>query len=297
MFDACWNHHYAIPYQQLSGQTDDGGARLAEVRETLKDNTEVLSDTPYADAVRDSLEDFIADDKKQLTWAPYQLIFDSPDKALGSEEAEETPGIVTPLLRSVRSADKSLLVVSPYFVPRSKGVKGIAELQDSGVQIEIVTNSLASSDHILVHSGYAAARKPLLEHGVKFCEVRGNLHLPGTEDSGNRGTKSSLHTKAFVVDQHYFFMGSFNWDPRSADINTELGIIIKSPEIATWISNRYYAQSKNICYRPFLDEQGRLRWRERNGDQVEVLSKEPDTTWFQRLKATLGRALPIRGQL
>lgn len=297
MFDAYWNHRNAVPYKQLSGQKKDDGARLQAVRETLQDNADTLRDTPYAQAVHDSLEDFIDGENKKLTWAPYQLVFDSPDKSLGEEEAEEAPGIVTPLLRSVRSAQESLLIVSPYLVPRDNAATGYEALQDSGIQVDILTNSLSSSDHTLVHSGYASSRKALLEHGVRLYEVRGDLHIEGTRESGQRKAKSSLHTKAFIVDKRYFFMGSFNWDPRSADINTELGIIIESPEIATRLADRFYKLAPQMCYIPFLDDQGRLRWREFNNGKTEILSKEPDTTAYQRLKANLGRVLPVRNQL
>jgi putative cardiolipin synthase len=297
MFDSYWSHRNAIPYIQLSEQSADGGKRLDAVRQSLEDNTDALRDTPYAAAVRESLEEFIEDGDKTFTWAPYQLIYDAPDKSLGSEEAEETPGIMTPLLRSVRSAQKSLMVVSPYFVPRSAAAEGLAELQASGIDLYIVTNSLASSDHLLVHGGYAASRKSLLRHGVKFCEIRGDLAIAGTEESKAKGTKSSLHTKAFIVDRRYFFMGSFNWDPRSADINTELGIIIDSPEIASRLSDNMHAAAPQACYEPFLDDKDRLRWRKYTNGQVEILTHEPDTSYFTRVKAALGRALPIRGQL
>ncbi len=297
MFDGYWNHRNAIPYQQLSGQKADGGKRLDAVRDTLQDNREALRDTPYAAAVRDSLEEFLEDGDKQFTWAPYQLVYDSPDKSISSEAAEDAHSIVTPLLQTAKSAEESLLIISPYFVPRSRGVENLAKLQDSGVQIDVVTNSLASSDHLLVHGGYAAARKPLLRHGIRICEVRGNIHIAGTEGWRAKRSKSSLHTKAFVVDRRYFFMGSFNWDPRSADINTELGIIIDSPELASYAADVVYAAAPALCYQPFLDDQGRLRWREFKNGQERILKHEPDTSFFTRLKANLGRALPIRGQL
>ncbi len=297
MFDVYWNHRNAIPYQQLSGQKKDDGRRLQAVRDTLEDNADTLRDTPYAVAVRDSLEEFVDGEDKKFSWAPYQLVFDSPDKSLGKKEAEEAPGIMTPLLRSVRSAQESLLVVSPYLVPFSSAATGYEALQDSGIQIDILTNSLASSDHILVHSGYASSRKALLEHGVRLYELRGDLRIDGTRRSGHRKAKSSLHTKAFIVDKHYFFMGSFNWDPRSADINTELGIIIKSPEIASRLADRFYARAPEACYIPFLNDQGQLRWRASNDGETEILSKEPDTNAYQRFKANLGRILPVRSQL
>jgi putative cardiolipin synthase len=297
MFDTYWNHRNAIPYKQLSGQQADGGKRLDAVRETLQDNREALRDTPYAAAVRDSLEEFIDDGDKQFTWAPYQLVYDSPDKSISSEAARDAHSIVTPLSQTAKSAKESLLIISPYFVPSRRAIESMADLQDNGVQIDVITNSLASSDHLLVHGGYAASRKPLLRHGVRFCEVRGNVHIAGTEDSAAKGSKSSLHTKAFVVDRHYFFMGSFNWDPRSIDINTELGIIIDSPEMASRVADLIYAAAPALCYQPFLNDKGRLRWREFKNGQERILDHEPDTSFFTRLKANLGRALPIRGQL
>ena len=297
MFDAYWNHRNAIPYQQLSGQQADGGARLQAIRDSLQDNTEALRDTPYADAVRRSLQDYTEDYSRQFYWAPYQLVYDSPDKSLVGEEAREAPGIVTPLARSVLSAEKSLLVVSPYFVPRKKGIQRLVELQNEGVQIDILTNSLASSDHLLVHSGYAGSRKPLLRQGVRIFEVRGDARVAGTRDAKTDDTKSSLHTKAFIVDRRYFFMGSFNWDPRSAEINTELGIIIDSPGIASWVADQVYTWTPTRTYELFLSKNGDLRWRTFENEQEMIFTKEPDTSYFRRLKANLGRALPIRDQL
>jgi putative cardiolipin synthase len=297
MFDSYWNHRNAIPFQQLSGQQEDNGERLQTARDALVDSFDDLRNSPYSEAVRKSLEDFIDPDTRPLVWAPYELVYDSPDKSLSAREAKEAPSIVTPLVRSVTSAEESLLVVSPYFVPRKTGIETLAKMQVDGVDILIVTNSLASSDHTLVHGGYTAYRKRLLKSGIRICEIRGDLYIPGTEDAGSYDTKSSLHTKAFIVDRRYFFMGSFNWDPRSANINTELGIIIESPEIAERLSTAMEEALENVCYMPFLDERGRLRWREHNGDQVDILTHEPDTTYFHRVKATLSRALPVRGQL
>lgn len=297
MFDSYWNHRNAIPYTQLSRQKPDGGARLKAVRDSLQDNTEALRDTPYADAVYDSLEEYMDDASRRFTWAPYELVYDSPDKSISAEEAEDARSIVTPLSRTARSAQESLMIISPYFVPRKSGIEALAQMQDNGVQVEVITNSLASSDHLLVHGGYASCRKPLLEHGVKFFEVRDDVRVSGTRRARTHKTKSSLHTKAFIVDQRYFFMGSFNWDPRSAKINTELGIIIDSPEISTDITRQIYATAPGNTYQVFLNEEGSLRWSAIE-DGVEVISdREPDTSFFTRLLANLGSLLPIKSQL
>jgi putative cardiolipin synthase len=108
---------------------------------------------------------------------------------------------------------------------------------------------------------------------------------------------SSLHTKAFVVDRRYFFMGSFNWDPRSAEINTELGILIDSTDIASWVADRVYAATPTRSYEVFLSENGSLRWRTFEDGKEVIFETEPNTSFFTRLKGNLSRALPVRGQL
>ena len=297
MFDSFWNHRNAIPYNQLSGQQTDGGKRLAALQESLQDNSEALRDSPYADAVHDSIVELVAEDGSSFEWAPYELVYDSPDKSIGVEEAEDAPSITTPLLGFLQQAQESLMIVSPYFVPRRSGIKGLSDLQDSGVQIDIVTNSLASSDHLLVYGGYAGSRKPLLRHGVRIYEVRGDTHVDGTNRAGTSTSTSSLHTKAFVVDRRYFFMGSFNWDPRSTDINTELGVIIDSPKIAAWAMDGVARAAPTTTYQVFLNDHGSLRWRAEEDGQVEIWDREPDTSFYKRFKASLTRMLPIRSQL
>lgn len=297
MFDSYWNHRNAIPYRQLSGQQDDGGRRLAQLRENMQDNSEALRDTPYADAVRESFLDLAAKDGELFEWARYELVYDSPDKSISEEEAEVSDSITVPLRDLVLQAHESLLIISPYFVPQSDGIEGLAEVQDSGVQVDIVTNSLASSDHLLVHGGYASAREPLLRHGVRFYEVRADVHIGGTNRAGTHSSTSSLHTKAFVIDRRYFFMGSFNWDPRSSKINTELGVIIDSPKIASQVADEVVGALPKISYQVYLNDDGDLRWRYEEDGEVEIWDREPDTSFYTRFKAGLARMLPIKSQL
>lgn len=297
MFDSFWNHSNAIPYRQLSGQQPDGGARLAALTESLQDNSEILRDSPYANAVYDSLVDLIATDGSSFEWAPYELVYDSPDKSISEDAATNARSILTPLRDAILQAQESLMIISPYFVPRCSGIKGLSDLQDSGVQVDIVTNSLASSDHLLVYGGYAGSRKPLLRDGVRIYEVRGDTHIDGTNRAGTSKSTSSLHTKAFVVDRRYFFMGSFNWDPRSADINTELGVIIDSPKIASWAMDRIAQAAPTATYQVFLNDHDSLRWRTEEDGQMKIWDREPDTSFYKRFKASLTRILPIRSQL
>ena len=239
----------------------------------------------------------IALDGGDFSWAPWQLVYDDPEKARTDELADAAASIRTPLVESLQSAREALLIVSPYFVPTDKTIKGIRELIDRGIEITVVTNSLASTNHVMVHSGYGPSRKPLLKMGVEIWEVKPDSFISGTDEAGVDDTIAALHTKGFVVDRKELFVGSFNWDPRSAYINTELGIIIESPEIAGAAVDRTRAHLPEAAYRVILTEQGDLAWVESSGDTPIIYTKEPKTSWGRRFKVGVYGILPIKGQL
>ena len=161
----------------------------------------------------------------------------------------------------------------------------------------IITNSLAANNQSSVHAGYAPSRKPLLRSGVKIFEVRDDANISGSEIVASSGAKATLHTKAFVVDRKEVFVGSFNFDPRSANINTELGIIIRSPKLGEELATAVDLALATQTYEVFLNEKGQLRWRGHEDGEEVILDKEPHTTWWQRFVVGFMRMLPIRGQL
>lgn len=124
----------------------------------------------------------------------------------------------------------------------------------------IVTNSLSSTDVAPVHSGYSRSRKALLEAGVELWEIRAD---PIRRDRQRRGlgqSTSSLHTKAFAIDRRYLFVGSFNFDPRSVNINTEMGIALDSPSLAAPAVDRLFQALPAHAYRLRLDAGGDIAW-------------------------------------
>jgi putative cardiolipin synthase len=128
--------------------------------------------------------------------------------------------------------------------------------------------------------------------GVQIYEVRPDAEVSGTEFVDASGAKATLHTKAFIVDDREVFIGSFNFDPRSANLNTELGVIIRDQELATGYAEIIESRKKDSAYEVFLNEKGKLRWRGyQNGEEV-IYDKEPDTTWGQRFKAGFARIIP-----
>jgi len=296
MFDSYWNHETALPVPAFLPELEDPAAALERLRRQYEASREDIIKSKYAEAVRGKVVKFIETDTSVFEWAPYLLVYDSPDKGVKSR-SKEAENITTSLVEALQSAEKEVLVVSPYFVPRKSGVEGFAELHGRGIDVTIITNSLAANNQFTVHGGYAPSRKPLLEKGIKIYEVRPDADVAGAEIVAATGAKATLHTKAFVVDRRYIFIGSFNFDPRSANINTELGVIIDDPELGAELVALLEAALAKQTYEVFLSESGKVRWRGFEDGEEVIFDKEPKTTWGQRFAAGFMRFVPIRSQL
>ncbi|EAQ97737.1 phospholipase D family protein [Congregibacter litoralis] len=294
MFDRYWNDRYSIPFEHLT-DPEKNALSLETLRLELKERSQELAGSAYGSLVGDralAMTDIHAD---EYFWSPYQLIYDNPQKAL-SQEAPPEEKLSYSLGKVAGDAKEEIFVLSPYFVPRKAGVDWLSAIADRGVQIDILTNGLAANDHIVVHGGYAPARKPLLRKGARFFELRGDIVMEGTKASEASEAKSKLHGKAFVVDRRHLFIGSFNWDPRSANLNTEMGVLIDSEAFAGAFAEGMYEALDENAYEVFLED-GALRWRAQREGTTEVLRKEPEVSWWTRFLANLSRLLPIRGQL
>lgn len=296
MFDAYWNSRYAAPPGAFTELPDDPAAALGLIREQIAQSREKIRMSRYAKAVENEVLEFMEFRNTHFTWAPYTLAYDSPDKA-DKNLAEDSASIITPLADALAAAEEEVVLVSPYFVPLRSGVQELLKLVDKGVDLTVVTNSLAANNHAAVHSGYAPSRKPLLEKGVHIYEARPDLDVQGTGFVQQQAGGSTLHTKAFVVDKKTLFIGSFNFDPRSAFINTESGVIIHSPELAAPFIDKLHIEAPNEAYVVTLNEKGKLRWHTMEDGKEVIYDKEPNTSWWTRLKVGLMRILPIRGQL
>jgi len=296
MFDTYWNHQTALPLPAFAEMPADPAAELERVRRKYSAAREALLDTEFAQAIWRKEIDFIDFNNEALTWSQFELVYDSPDKGVVSrKDTAET--IRTPLVEVLESAQRELLIVTPYFVPRKSGIQRFTQLQDEGVQISVVTNSLASQDQLLVHGGYSAARKKLLRQGVKLYEFSPDETLKIRAMPTGDDKMVTLHTKAFIVDRELIFVGSFNFDPRSAYLNTESGLILYSPGLAEQYAAVVLNALADRTYELFLTENEKLRWLYRGGNEEIVLDKEPQTTRGRRTKAKLARLLPIRGHL
>jgi putative cardiolipin synthase len=165
-----------------------------------------------------------------------------------------------------------------------------------GAHVGIVTNSLATNDVYAVHGGYAAYRVRLLHHGVKLYELRANTRARTAPTFV--GTGASLHTKAFVLDEARGFVGSFNVDPRSKNLNTEMGVLFDDPVMASHLRDEYLRlTSPGVSYQVYLNREGALRWLDRTQPSPVVLDREPDAGFWRGALVRASGWLPIESQL
>ncbi|MFT3720012.1 phospholipase D-like domain-containing protein [Pseudorhodoferax sp.] len=228
-----------------------------------------------------------------LEWTPVALVSDAPLKVLGRvAEADLLWNRMQQLLQAPR---RSLYLVSPYFVPLRRGARQLAALARSGVQVAVLTNALESTDVAAVHAGYARWRRWLLRAGVQLLEMRRDWALPEAHGLPRgrrlgRSSGTSLHAKTFAVDGERVFVGSFNFDPRSARLNTELGVLIDSPAMAQELARQFAQDLPERTYRLSLAGRRRLRWQLPDGTLV---AREPGAGWGRRLAVRLLSHLPI----
>jgi len=228
-------------------------------------------------------------------WTTAALVYDDPAKTL--DTSERTDVLLFPeLVRRIGQPARSLDIVSPYFVPGRAGTEQLAALARSGVAVRVLTNSLAASDVKMVHSGYAKRRRDLLQAGVRLFEIKADAMQQAASDQGKPsvGSSSGLHAKTLAVDRARIFVGSFNFDPRSARLNTEMGLVIDSATSATDLARFFDVRVPLLAYQVRLAADGTtLEWLEQSPSGDIRHTTEPQTSWSTRMAVEMLSILPI----
>jgi putative cardiolipin synthase len=289
VFDHFWQGDWAVPIAVLVDRPfsdvdlQEGRARLQEY----------IAGADYPYSVDDDVAEFLVRGAGRAVWARGGVIWDDPASI---EEGEAVSDLVEALRRKTATLQKSLTIESAYFVVGDRGVESTKKLIERGVKVRVLTNSLASNDVLAAHAGHANYRKGLLEAGVDVYELRPDSAIIKKTWKGE--SQAGLHTKAMVFDDESVFIGSFNLDPRSANINTEAGLYVESPELAARLL-AYMEEGvlpKN-SYRLILDDAGDLIWVTQN-DGVEIrYNKDPLSTFGQRFMSGFIGILPVESQL
>lgn len=274
------------------GKAGPQNAQLAKLRRRLAGLADDPAAQPYLEQLREETGKApVLPTPETMHWTETaRIVSDPPEKASGVKDESWLAGTIEPVLMSAR---KAVQITSPYFIPRSDGSQRLLDLFKRGVDVSVLTNSLAATDVAAVHGSYTRYRKRLVEGGIKLFELRARR-----EEShdislfGSRG--ASLHTKAFVVDGCKAFVGSFNFDPRSASLNTEMGILFDHPALAKEMQSIFAAETEpKRSYRLALAE-GRTLW---HGEAGNVRNREPDASLRRRIVAWIVSILPVQSQL
>ncbi|MGQ0577905.1 MAG: phospholipase D family protein [Betaproteobacteria bacterium] len=311
-FDKYWNSDSAYPIAALASAKMTG-EQTEQARAALRQYSESQRGSAYTEALRNSaLARGLVAGILDLYWCRAEALYDDPAKVSESPEDQSTH-LLPKLARITEATQHELLLVSPYFVPGEAGVEYFRGLRSRGVQVTVLTNSLAATDVSAVHAGYSRYREPLLEAGVALYEVKPTARRAGGVEkrngaggSGLRGSsRASLHAKVFTFDRKAVFVGSLNLDPRSAVLNTEIGLLFESPELATLVAEQFIAAFSRLAYRLELvsrdpgssDSLSKLEWVERKDDGEMRYDTEPQVGGWRRLVVWLLSWLPIESQL
>ncbi len=294
VFDDYWNSQSVFGVETVIDGVGDIGAFQSRVSQVHNDDHA----TPFLTQSDVSATEY-ADGSKALEWTDVQLVADDPVKGLGIATRDQL--MITRLGNILGEVEQRLDLVSAYFVPGRNGTRWFTDLAEDGKDVRILTNALNTTDVLMVHAGYTKYRTDLLRAGVRLYELK--LRGGGSSEANLQTmpfglSGASLHAKTFAVDGKRVFIGSFNFDPRSATLNCEMGFLIDSPTIARRISTGFDGPLQAVSYQPELTSEGDLIWQEKNENGQATLHKdEPGATSFQRVAFFVLGLLPIEWML
>lgn len=289
-FDLFWNSASAYPAETL----------LAHVKPTTVEDLALRAEQVLANPQAAAFGEAIArttqvrnllEGRLDIEWTTARLINDDPAKTL--RPSSETQLQLLPQLDAAfGSPSVSLELISPYFVPGEQGTTALTAMARRGVKVRVLTNSLAATDELSVHAGYSKRRLPLLRAGVQLYELKPEA-APIKEHEREIGSsaKAGLHAKTYAVDGRAIFVGSFNLDPRSEKLNTEMGLVIDSSALAGRLAKAVDNACPDLAYRVKLQEDGTLLWED--GIEGHIYTKDPETSWGRRTLVRIETWLPI----
>ena len=297
-FASYWSAPISFDIQTLAtldkGETTDFVQGLDKLKANEKSSSSG-SLSVYKAAIEDSsIDTDLINKRVPFRWTDMQFLSDDVGKLTKTVPADTN--LVHQLRTLLGSPSKKLTIISSYFVPTKDGVNTLVSLAESGIEIKILTNSFDATDVTAVHSGYSQWRPSLLRAGVKIYELKSTASEEKRENKlwkARSQSSTSLHAKAFAVDDYQVFIGSYNVDPRSANINTEMGVIINDEELATQLHGALSDDLLNQAYEVKLLENGDLQWHTMEKDKKVIYDSEPRVDVSDHVWLTIMSWLPI----
>ena len=297
-FASYWSAPISFDIQTLAtldkGETTDFLEGLDKLRADEKNNSKSSLDV-YKTAIEDSsIDSDLIYKRVPFRWTDMQFLSDDVGKLTKTVPANTN--LVHQLRTLLGSPTKRLTIISSYFVPTKDGVNTLVELAEAGIDIKILTNSFDATDVTAVHSGYSQWRPSLLRAGVKIYELKSTASEEKRENKlwkARSQSSTSLHAKTFAVDDYQVFIGSYNVDPRSANINTEMGVIINDEELAKQLHSALSDELLGQAYEVKLLENGSLQWHTVEAGEKVVYDSEPRVDISDHVWLAIMSWLPI----
>lgn len=290
VFDEYWRHHRSKPVHRF---TSSGHKKLDALRRSF-----VAQQQEDDAAMRPLLQrSNYVEMRERGAALPYQCpVAVMADKPEFKEDEESKSEVADGLSYYLNETEKEILLISAYFVPGKEGMKALRQARERQVNIQVLTNSLASTDVPAVHGGYSYYRKTLLQEGVQLWEMKPEAGPRERQHFSLRSNaQASLHTKAYVFDERYLFIGSFNMDPRSAVLNTEMGLMFDCPVLVRDFMEGVSVLMPEMAWKVGISDKGKLLWRDAN--QLTHEGKEPQAGFWRRSKVWWLQRLPMEGSL
>ena len=297
-FASYWSSPLSFDIETLVTPDNDVPSGFLEALDKLgpEDKDDNRSDvTVYKTAIEEStIDEDLLNKRVPFRWTDMQFLSDDVGK-LSKTVSSET-NLVHQLRTLLGSPTKQLTIISSYFVPTKDGVNTLVKLAESGIDIKILTNSFDATDVTAVHSGYIQWRPVLLKAGVRIYELKSTASEEKRENKlwkARSQSSTSLHAKTFAVDDYQVFIGSYNVDPRSANINTEMGVIINDDQLAKQLHGALSDDLLNQAYEVKLLDNGKLQWHTMEDDKKVVYDSEPRVDVSDHVWLTIMSWLPI----
>jgi putative cardiolipin synthase len=292
IFDQYWNAPIVLPLAAVASK--QAPPTLADAQRALEDERERSLALPeFAPLLAPpALDAEIRNEEGRYTGTQVHVVGDPPDK--WRQRDDRLIGVAAELRRAIDHAEREVVLISPYFVPGADGIAWLRALEERGVQVRVLTNSINATDIPAVHGGYAHYRLRLLRAGVEINELKRSSRRQ-LESPFRGSSRASLHTKAVIVDGRIAFVGSFNLDPRSTWINTEMGVFVDDPRFAMQVREGYDASlGGEHSFRLALEggRGGRVIWYDLQDGEPRRQTREPTSSWSRRFIALLARVVP-----
>ncbi len=288
-FDGYWNDDWSFPIDQIS-HVESVPATLNQAALIAHQNTGL-----HQELTRAELQANWATALESAYPGESRLLVDTPPEDNPANTDQAPVQVANALMDELARADNEIIIISAYLIPTPELESAVQEAVQRGVRVKILTNSIGSNNHLSAHSAYRNHINTLLGHGADLFEVR----IDADDRSWYMLTpveqkELALHAKALIIDDNKVFIGSANLDPRSLRINTEMGLVINSPQLNQALRQAVERDfdGKNAWNLKLTDD-GSVNWASSDG----TLTAAPARSSLQRLEDWFLSHLPIENEM